>query len=203
MLRLTHCVRRKRLVSQPPFVHHASFRTRSYHFLDFRPNGRETAETPGAPARDLETRKPGGGTPGFALFRKLKRCAKLTLLQENLASSPEYVAIFVSFEGDNSLVALLFLAVMVTVVVKMRDHQPGCGLRSPTARPRRSACRRRGFLLTKPPNRPTPAPGKAKTRWSPPGPPPPPGPRRNARRPLFPRLTEAKRRYIASDLSNK
>lgn len=126
---------------------------------------------------------------------------KLTLLQENLASSPEYVAIFVSFEGDNSLVALLFLAVMVTVVVKMRDHQPGRGLRSPTARPRRSACRRRGFLLTKPPNRPTPVPGKAKARWTPPG--PPPGPRRNARRPLFPRLTEAKRQSIVSDLSNK
>lgn len=47
---------------------------------------------------------------------------KLTLLRENLASSPENVAIFVSFEGDNSLVALLFLAVMVTVVVKMRDR---------------------------------------------------------------------------------
>ncbi len=76
LLRLTHCVRRKRLVSQSPFVHHTSFRTRSYHFLDFRPNGRETAETPRVPARDLETRKPGGGTPGFALFRKLKRCAK-------------------------------------------------------------------------------------------------------------------------------
>ena len=58
--RLTHCVRRKRLVSQPPFVHHTSFRTRSCHFLDFRPNGRETAETPRVPARDLETRKPGG-----------------------------------------------------------------------------------------------------------------------------------------------
>lgn len=33
--RLTHCVRRKRLVSQPPFVHHTSFRTRSCHFWIF------------------------------------------------------------------------------------------------------------------------------------------------------------------------
>ena len=126
---------------------------------------------------------------------------KLTLLRENLASSPENVAIFVSFEGDNSLVALLFLAVMVTVVVKMRDHQPGRGLRSPTARPRRSACRRRGFLLTKPPNRPTPVPGKAKARWSPPG--PPSDPRRGARPSLFPRSAEAKRQSIAYTLSNK
>ena len=32
---------------------------------------------------------------------------------------------------------------------------------------------------------------------------PPPGPRRNARRPLFPRLSEAKRQSIVLDLSNK
>ena len=35
LLRLTHCVRRKRLVSRPPFVHHTSFRTQSCHFWIF------------------------------------------------------------------------------------------------------------------------------------------------------------------------
>ena len=46
----------------------------------------------------------------------------LPLPQEIVASPPENVTIFVSFNGDNSLVAVLLLAVLVTLVVKMLDR---------------------------------------------------------------------------------
>lgn len=47
---------------------------------------------------------------------------KLSLTQEIVASPPENVTILVSFNGDNSLVSVLLLAVVVTVVVKMLDR---------------------------------------------------------------------------------
>lgn len=48
---------------------------------------------------------------------------KLSLLQEILASPPNNVTVFVSFNGDNSLTAVLLLAAVVaTLIVLMRNR---------------------------------------------------------------------------------